>query len=174
MAFLDPIACHDMAICDRRQSCAPNGQGAPLAAWHMLVAGTAVMTPDGPRPVEAIATGDSIISADHGAQVVHDIRHDRMTRLSLIAAPRLTPVRIGAGALGPGLPDRTVWLHPGTPILTGSDAGRPRRAMDLVGDSDVMRVFPDQITFVALRLPAASAIQAAGLWLGAQQDAFCL
>lgn len=174
MAFLDPILCDDTETCDHRRSCGPTGQGAVLATWYMLVAGTAVMTPDGLRPVEAIAPGDSIIGADHSAQAVRDIRHDRMTRLSLIAAPRLTPVRIGAGALGHGLPDRTVWLHPCTTILTGSDAGWPRRAMDLVGDSDVMRVFPDQITFVALQLPPASALQAAGLWLGAQQDALCL
>ena len=71
-----------------------------------FVAGTLIDTPDGKKPVETLRKGD-MVSGRQGHPVVirNALRRSFNTR-ELLANPKLYPVRITAGALGNGLPER--------------------------------------------------------------------
>lgn len=73
-----------------------------------LTAGSLVDTPDGPRRVETLAVGDAVLTLDRGAQPLRWIGRRRLGARELAANPRLRPIRIAAGALGPGLPARAL------------------------------------------------------------------
>ncbi|WP_166434063.1 Hint domain-containing protein [Roseovarius spongiae] len=68
-----------------------------------FAAGTLIETAQGPRAVETLRVGDRILTADRGLQA---LRWTGKMRLSAeeLADRTLRPVRIGAGALGAGLP----------------------------------------------------------------------
>ena len=72
-------------------------------------AGTLIATPDGARDVAELRAGDAVITLDHGIQrLVWAGRSD----LEADAPARLAPIRIAAGALGSGLPQRTMRVSP--------------------------------------------------------------
>lgn len=68
--------------------------------------GTLIDTPDGPSPVERLTPGQMIDTLDHGAQPLRWIGHMRFSAAALAHNDTLRPVRIEAGALGPGCPQR--------------------------------------------------------------------
>lgn len=65
-------------------------------------AGTRISSPDGARPVEDLAAGDQILTADGRTVPVRWI--GRQTLSTRFAGSRAQPVCISAGALGDGLP----------------------------------------------------------------------
>ena len=90
-----------------------------------LTPGTLVLTPAGPVPVEALRPGDPVTTLDHGPQPLRWIGRVRLPATALAANPRLRPVRIEAGALGAGLPERTLAVSPQHRMLLRSRiAGR--------------------------------------------------
>ncbi len=74
-----------------------------------FVSGTLIATPGGPRPVEALGPGDLVVTAE-GPREVHWAGQTRVGLETLRADPRKRPVRIAAGALGPGLPSRDLYV----------------------------------------------------------------
>lgn len=79
-------------------------------------AGTLIATPEGERPVETLAIGDRVLTADGTAREVRWI--GRQTIAAAFADPlRALPVRIAAGALGNGLPRRDLTLSPDHALL---------------------------------------------------------
>jgi hypothetical protein len=66
--------------------------------------GVEIATPCGPRRIENLRPGDLVSTRDHGAQAIRWIGSRRLTRAVLAAHPRLRPICISAGALGPGVP----------------------------------------------------------------------
>ena len=86
--------------------------------------GTAIATPDGPRPVETLRPGDLVSTRDHGAQPVLWIGHRWLSGAELARRSWLRPVRIKAGALGPGTPARDLVVSPQhRMMLTPGDGG---------------------------------------------------
>lgn len=83
--------------------------------------GTAILTEAGPRAVQSLNPGDLILTADHGLQPLRWIGLRRLTPQDMTAAPQLAPVRIRAGALGPGLPARELKVSPQHRILLRDD-----------------------------------------------------
>ena len=82
--------------------------------------GTLVDTPEGERAIETLQPGDTVLTADHGAQV---IRWIGSTCVRLHARNRhLRPVTIRAGALGRGLPARDVTVSPAHQVVIGGGA----------------------------------------------------
>lgn len=73
--------------------------------------GTAIDTPDGPRPIESLAAGD-LVMTDQGPQPIRWIGHSHLSPLELIVDRSLWPVRIRAGALGNGLPISDLVVSP--------------------------------------------------------------
>ncbi len=72
--------------------------------------GALLMTPEGARPVESLRAGDRVVTADHGICEIAWVLAKRWAPEAIARAPRLAPVRIARGALGPGLPDRDLRL----------------------------------------------------------------
>ena len=137
-----------------------------------LVKGTRIVTVRGDVAVEEIVQGDVILSQGLGAAPVVAVTICHLTRQALIAAHRLTPVLMRAGALGAGRPDRDLCLHPGTLLCADAMSGLkgPQRATDLIGDGRVMRIFPDSVTYVVLTLMAPGEVPVSGVRLTACED----
>lgn len=70
--------------------------------------GTLIATPGGEVPVETLRVGDLVLTADHGPQPLVWTSSSLVTRDQIDLAPNRRPIRIEAGALGPGLPRRAV------------------------------------------------------------------
>lgn len=85
-----------------------NGQDEPPC----FVAGTLIDTPRGPRPVETLTAGDEVLTRDSGVQVVRWAGARQLDLTAGAAADKLRPVRLRAGALGPGVPERDILLSP--------------------------------------------------------------
>ncbi len=88
--------------------------------------GTLIDTPSGPRAIEALREGDLVQTKDNGAQEVQWIGSRRMTGARLFALPKLRPVRIKAGALGKGWPEKDLVVSPDHKMLV---RGRVARAL---------------------------------------------
>jgi hypothetical protein len=102
---------------------------APLYGDMFLcfAAGTAIETPAGPRPVEALCPGDPVCVAD-GPPL--SVRWHRAWHADVRKAP---PIRVAAGALGDGLPDRPLVVSPHHRLLI-----RSRAATWLFGTAEVL------------------------------------
>lgn len=79
--------------------------------------GTLIETPQGPVPVEDLRVGDPVVTFDGGAEPIRWIGSRRVTGEELARDPSLRPVRISAGALGPGRPARDLSVSPQHRIL---------------------------------------------------------
>jgi hypothetical protein len=77
--------------------------------------GTPIGTAAGDVPIERLAAGDLVRTLDHGLRPVRWIGSVRVD-LGAAAHPA-RPVRIGAGALGPGVPARDVLVSPAHRVL---------------------------------------------------------
>ncbi|CUH47621.1 hypothetical protein RUA4292_01792 [Ruegeria atlantica] len=62
-----------------------------------FTAGTLIETPDGMRPIEALAVGDEVVTMDRGPQRIRWIGARALTGQELSEKPKLRPIRIAAG-----------------------------------------------------------------------------
>jgi hypothetical protein len=85
-----------------------------------FTAGTLIRTRDGLRAIESLAVGDLVETADHGAQALRWIGTRSLSSAELAASAHLRPVRIAAGALGPGQPEREMHVSPQHRMLVRS------------------------------------------------------
>lgn len=117
-------------------------------AGRGIVAGTRVATTMGWRPVEALASGDLVLTFDHGMQPLRDIR--RRTVSVRCNVPADWPIAVPAGRLGNRAP---LLLMPEQPVVIESDLaetlfGDPFvliSAADLDGCGDIGRIRPDRV-----------------------------
>jgi hypothetical protein len=79
--------------------------------------GTFIKTIDGERFIENLSVGDLVFTQDSGYQPIRWIGNRRLSRVQLVANPKLKPIRIEAGALGNGLPERDLLVSPQHRIL---------------------------------------------------------
>jgi len=77
-----------------------------------FVAGTLIKTDAGEVPAEQIVPGMRALTRDNGYQTVVWAGQRSLQSEQLAAAPHLMPVRIRAGALGPGLPEADLSVSP--------------------------------------------------------------
>ncbi|WP_108861869.1 Hint domain-containing protein [Ruegeria sp. Alg231-54] len=82
--------------------------------------GTLIETPDGMRPIEALAVGDEVVTMDRGPQRIRWIGARALTGQELSEKPKLRPIRIAAGTLGSGLPQRDLLVSPQHRMLVRS------------------------------------------------------
>lgn len=90
--------------------------------------GTLIQTVPGERPIETLQAGDRVITRDGGSQILRWIGQRRMT-----VTPASAPIRILAGALGEGVPEREVRVSPLHRILV-----RSAKAQLLFGEDEVL------------------------------------
>ncbi|WP_084861353.1 Hint domain-containing protein [Salibaculum halophilum] len=95
-----------------------------------FTAGTQILTPGGPRPVEDLAPGDLVVTRDAGPQPIRWAGRVEVDAARLRNDPALRPVRIAAHAFGPGRPARDLRLSqqhrllvagPWVPLYFGHD-----------------------------------------------------
>lgn len=98
-----------------------------------FVTGTMIDTPDGPRPVEALSSGDLVSTVDRGAQPVLWTDRRYFSADDLRRDPRQRPVRIARGALGEGLPTDDLFVSPQHRVLL-----RSKLAARMFGSSEVL------------------------------------
>lgn len=96
----------------------PDGETPPIVCFAR---GTLILTAEGEVPIEELTVGTSVATADDGFQPIRWIGSRRLSAAELLASPKLRPVRIGAGALGAGLPERDLVVSPQHRVLVRSD-----------------------------------------------------
>ena len=89
----------------------------PPQSAPCFTTGTLIDTALGPRPVEDLRPGDLIRCRDRGWQPLRWIGAARLDPARLDLQPALRPIRIRAGALGPGLPERDLTVSPQHRVL---------------------------------------------------------
>jgi len=85
---------------------------------YCFAQGTAIAVPGGQRPVEALAPGDPVLTADGRAVPIRWIGRQRVC--APFAPPMKRLIRIAAGALGGGLPRRDLVLTADHALAFGS------------------------------------------------------
>ena len=92
----------------------PNGLGFDLdfANFYCFTPGAMIETPDGQKRVEMLRPGDLVATRDHGPRPIRRVLRRSFGAAALNRSPHLRPIRIGAGAFGPGAPDRDLLVSP--------------------------------------------------------------
>lgn len=91
-----------------------------IATPICFASGTRIFTPSGEVPVEQLSVGDAVLTMDHGQQQIRWIGKRKLRTAELKANPKSRPVRIGAGALGNGLPKDDLIVSPQHRVLVNS------------------------------------------------------
>ena len=121
--------------------------------------GTRVDTPSGNVAVEDLAPGDLVTLARGGSAAVGWIGHRRM-RPSLAEDPAsIAPVRVAEGALGDGLPRRTLRLSPDHALFLD---GVLVPARLLVNDTTIVSEIVDKVEYFHVELDGHDVILAEG------------
>ena len=134
--------------------------------------GTMIATPKGLRPVEVIAAGDRVVTRDAGIRKVRWVGHRALAGADLAARPRLRPILIRAGALGPDRPDRDMAVSPNhRMLLTGGIAellfGEREvlaAAKHLTGLAGIDRVAATGVIYVHMMFDHHQVLLADGAW----------
>lgn len=114
-----------------------------LAPPDCFTAGTLIDTDTGPRAIETIATGDLVMTRDHGLQPVRWIGARRIDAELLAVGSHLRPVRIAAGALGPDRPAQDLVVSRQHRILIGS-----RIVQRMFGEDEILVPAKDLVDVV--------------------------
>lgn len=96
---------------------APKGSGLNAEKPELLaafVAGTRIDTPDGPRPVEDLVTGDRVTTLDNGSRPLVWIGRRRVLAAEMLVCPGLRPLCLPPGTIGN---DRPLLISPRQRLL---------------------------------------------------------
>ena len=156
--------------------------GGPQDFVPCFAGSTLIATAKGERPARKIRIGDRLPTKDHGMQTVRYVAARHLTHTQLCGNPDLAPIRIAAGALGEGLPERDLVVSPQhamlvqseiAELLTGEAEGLVRAKM-LLPLPGVERIFPEEgVDYVHLlfdrhEIIFAEGAQTESLFLGDQ------
>lgn len=146
---------------------APNGFMTSMDAAGTRIAicyarGTRIWTTDGERPVERLDIGDELPTLFAGRQKIKWIGRQNFTASALRDDRSRWPVRIGAGALGPGLPRRALTVSPGHSMFLG---GKLVLARLLVNGITITQERPaGDVAYYLIELPRHDCLRAEGAW----------
>ncbi|MBN9510113.1 MAG: Hint domain-containing protein [Alphaproteobacteria bacterium] len=121
-----------------------------------FAAGTRIATPAGARPVEALRPGDAVLTPRGPRR----LRWAGRRRGDARGTSELRPVRITAGALGPGRPSRDLLLSPSHAVLL---AGSLVPAIALLHGAAVRREPPGDVDYCHLALDTHDIVFAEGV-----------
>ncbi len=79
--------------------------------------GTDIMTPSGPRPIEELCIGDLVNTRDNGPKKIKWIAAAKVAKEYRRGNDNLEPIKIGKGALSPGVPSKDLKVSPQHRIL---------------------------------------------------------
>ncbi|MCB8882624.1 Hint domain-containing protein [Acidisoma cellulosilytica] len=127
---------------------------------NCFVAGTRLAMPDGEAAVEALRAGDLVLTADGIAQPVIWVGYRRLDCRRHPAPRQVTPVRVAAGAFGPGQPSRDLRLSPDHAILA---EGVLIPIRYLINGDTIRQEAPGIITYYHIELAQHAILLAEGL-----------
>lgn len=99
---------------------APDDPYEDLPDYVCFLAGTQIETPDGPKQVENLSTGELVLTASGAAKPIQWIGRNMVTSSVMKGKPHLRPIIIGPNALGPGAPNCAVAVSPQHRIAVSS------------------------------------------------------
>ena len=105
--------------------------------------GTAcVRTPCGARRIENVRPGDMLVTRDNGLQTVRMVWSKTISAAELKANPSHAPIRLGARAIGPMMPQREIMLAPSHRVLVPGWrlAGVPDTRFCLIEAQEIAKV----------------------------------
>ena len=143
-----------------------DGQGGTLISV-CFVAGVRIRTTRGDIAVEEMKVNDRIITPSGTLRPVTWLGHRRINGRGRALPASQQPVRVRAGAFGPGLPTRDLRLSPGHPVLVGADAngagGHLVPIMCLINGTTIARELVSSVTYWHVELDAHDILLAEGL-----------
>lgn len=95
--------------------------------------GTLIDTEQGPVAIESLRPGDLVRTRDNGLQPIRWIGSSVVSGAALAANPKLRPIRIHPGALGPNMPSATLLVSPQHRVMISSQI-----AMRMFGIAEVL------------------------------------
>jgi hypothetical protein len=122
--------------------------------------GTCIATPSGERAVEALATGDDVLTASGESRVIVWIGRRHVDCRAHPAPERVWPVRIRAGAFGEALPRRDLWLSPDHAVYSG-DALIPIK--HLIDGTTIAQTQMDEVDYYHIELVEHDILLAEGM-----------
>ncbi|MEE9481828.1 Hint domain-containing protein [Methylobacterium ajmalii] len=129
--------------------------------------GTLIRTDRGDVAVEDLRAGDLAVTASGGLRAIAWIGHRALGAGTSTLPHNQQPIRIRAGAFGPGLPARDLRLSPGHPVLVGADSdgagGHLVPIMCLVNGTSIAREPATTVTYWHVELDAHDILLAEGL-----------
>jgi len=135
-----------------------------------FAAGTLIDTPFGPRAVETLQAGDLVLTNDQGVQAVRWVGGSDILIRDAETAQKFQPIRVRAGAFGPGVPERDLLLspmhrlvisHPDVPLLFG-EAEVLCSAQSLVNGFSILQEPVDRVTYVHLLFDEHQVVSSSG------------
>ncbi|WP_444451468.1 Hint domain-containing protein [Rhodobacter capsulatus] len=140
-----------------------------LGAVPCFTATSQIATGQGPMPVSALVPGTRVITRDNGMQELLWVGRRRFGWQALGLNPLLCPVRIAAGALGQGLPERDMIVSPNHRFLTrmpgeGETGERLTMARDLVGLDGIALAPVVEVEYWQLLFARHELVLADGSW----------
>jgi len=141
--------------------------------------GTRIRTDRGLVAVQDLTVGDRVMTRDHGLQPLRWVGSRDLSLADLVVQPALQPVRIAAGSLGGGLPQRDMLVSPQHRMLLEDLRAEMLfgegevlvAATHLVGKPGITQVLPAGVTYIHLLFDAHEIIEAEGSWTESFQPA---
>ncbi|MCB1338383.1 MAG: Hint domain-containing protein [Maritimibacter sp.] len=134
--------------------------------------GTRIATARGEVPVERLKAGDRVITRDNGIQEIKWVGARPISFKELATSPHLAPIRIRAGALGNGLPERDMMLSQNHRVLVANDRTSLyfderevlAAAKHLVDSKGVQIVEPMGVTYIHFMCERHEVVLSDGAW----------
>jgi hypothetical protein len=142
--------------------------GAEIETAVCYLRGTRIFTPAGDIAVEKLNIGDPVVTLRNGYQKIKWIGRQNFARCFVAKNRDLMPVRIAAGALGPQIPKRDLFVSPGHSMLIG---GVLVLAKFLVNGITITQDFAgDRIDYYQLEFETHDCVLAEGAWSESYAD----
>lgn len=139
-----------------------------FGSWTVCYCGgTKILTTRGDVSVEALRSGDLVVTASGEQRPIRWTGHRELDGAGTPLPHDQQPVRVSKGAFGPGLPARDLRLSPGHPVLVGQDAdnggGHLVPIMCLINGTSIRREPATRVTYWHVELDSHDILLAEGL-----------
>ena len=139
--------------------------GQLASAVPCFTSATEIVTGSGLVPVADLRVGQRVITRDNGPRDILWIGRRRFDWRALALNPLLRPVRISAGALGQGMPERDMVVSPNHRFLiVDTDGERLLSAVDLLGRPGIVAEAATSIDYVQVLLDRHELLLGDGCW----------